>query len=76
MVRDEAELQIGEANVTESIDDKEDVVDACSVTKGGNQHDSWILDSSCDLHMYHNRDSFDTYESCDGEFIFMGNNAE
>ena len=36
--------------------------------------DGWLLDSACSHHMCFNRDWFDTYQSVDGKFVFMGAN--
>ena len=37
--------------------------------------DEWILDSGCSYHICPNRDCFSTYESYDGGYVLMGNNA-
>lgn len=34
--------------------------------------DGWLLDSACSHHMCFNRDWFDTYQSIDGRFVYMG----
>ena len=46
-----------------------------SSVKSGDLSNDWVLDSGCSFHMSPRRDWFDTYESCNGGNVIVGNNA-
>ena len=47
--------------------------DVLTVTTDSDSHGDWILDSGCSYHMSPNRSLFDTYKSCEGSSVMMGN---
>ena len=69
-----SQASIVEEKLKENYNSEKDLA-LVSSTRSVDLFDDWVLDSRCSFHMSPRRDWFDTYESCNGGTVIVGNNA-
>ena len=74
MRKGKSQPAVVDEKLKENYNSEEDLA-LVSAVKSGNLSDDWVLDSGCSFHMSPRRDWFDTYESCNGGNVIVGNNA-